>query len=103
MFQTKVVEKIKTHILCLVTFFFHPLFILRLPDRSKESTRTKRDTLVLQVGGWVDGPAAHHLEKNTHAKKPRQMLRKNERNLNEGQWEDRKQWSLGVGQRRKTF
>ena len=27
----------------------------------------------------------------------------NERKLNEGQWEDRKQWSLGVGQRRKTF
>jgi len=27
----------------------------------------------------------------------------NERNLNEGQWEDRKQWSLGVGQRRKTL
>ena len=27
----------------------------------------------------------------------------NERNLNEAQWEDRKQWSLGVGQRRKTF
>jgi len=24
----------------------------------------------------------------------------NERNLNESQWEDRKQWSLGVGQRR---
>jgi len=27
----------------------------------------------------------------------------NERNLNKGQWEDRKKWSLGVGQRRKTF
>ena len=27
----------------------------------------------------------------------------NERNLNERQWEERKQWSLGVGQRRKTF
>jgi len=27
----------------------------------------------------------------------------NERNLNEGQWEDRRQWSLGVGQRRTTF
>jgi len=27
----------------------------------------------------------------------------NERTLNEGQWEDRKQWSLGVGQRRTTF
>jgi hypothetical protein len=26
----------------------------------------------------------------------------NERNLND-QWEDRKQWILGVGQRRKTF
>jgi hypothetical protein len=25
-----------------------------------------------------------------------------ERNLNEGQWEDRKQWSLGVGQCRKN-
>ena len=27
----------------------------------------------------------------------------NERNLSEGQWEDRKQWSLSVGQRTKTF
>jgi hypothetical protein len=27
----------------------------------------------------------------------------NERNLTEGQWEDGKQWSLGVGQRGKTF
>jgi len=27
----------------------------------------------------------------------------NERILEEDQWEDRKQWSLGVGQRRKTF
>jgi len=27
----------------------------------------------------------------------------NERNLNEDQWEDRKQWSLSVGQRKKTF
>jgi len=27
----------------------------------------------------------------------------NERNINEGQWEDWKQWSLGVRQRRTTF
>jgi len=27
----------------------------------------------------------------------------NERNPNEGQWEDKKQRSLGVGQRRTTF
>jgi hypothetical protein len=25
------------------------------------------------------------------------------KNLNEDQWEDRKQWSLGVRQRRETF
>jgi hypothetical protein len=27
----------------------------------------------------------------------------NERNLHEGQWADRKQWNLGVGQRGRTF
>ena len=27
----------------------------------------------------------------------------NERNINEGQWEDGKQWSIGVGQRRTAF
>jgi hypothetical protein len=27
----------------------------------------------------------------------------NKRNLNEGQWDDRKQWSLGVGQRGRRF
>ena len=27
----------------------------------------------------------------------------NERNVNEGHWDDRKQWSLSVGQCRKTF
>jgi hypothetical protein len=27
----------------------------------------------------------------------------NKRNLNEGQWKDRKQWSLGVGQLSKRF
>ena len=31
---------------------------------------------LLQVGGWVDGPAPDHPEKNTHAKKPRQRLGK---------------------------
>ena len=34
-----------------------------------------------------------------------EVIRKamNERNLNEGQWEDRKQWSLGVEQCKKSF
>jgi hypothetical protein len=47
-----------------------------LLDRSKESTQTKRDALVLQVGGWVDGPTPHHPKKNIHAKKPRQRGRR---------------------------
>ena len=47
-----------------------------MPDRSKERTQTKRETLVLQVGNWVDGPAPHHPKKNTHTKIPRQRLGK---------------------------
>ena len=31
------------------------------------------------------------------------LIAVNWQGLNEGLWEDRKQWSLGVGQRRKTF
>jgi hypothetical protein len=37
--------------------------------------------------------------KNTWLESIRKAM--NERNLNEGQWEDRKQWSLVVGKRRK--
>jgi len=59
-----------------------------LPDRSKESTQTKRATLVLQVGGWVDGPAPPHPPKKIHAKKPRQRLGKvypiNDKKLEKG-------------------
>jgi hypothetical protein len=48
-----------------------------------------------------------HVQRMAEGRLPNWMegIRKamNERNLNEGQWEDRKQWSLGVGQRRKTF
>ena len=34
-----------------------------------------------------------------------EVIRKamNERSLNEGQWGDSKQWSLGAGQRRRKF
>jgi len=37
-----------------------------LAGQAKESTRAKRDTLVLQVGSWVDGPAPHHPGEKTH-------------------------------------
>jgi hypothetical protein len=44
-------------------------------------------------------------QKRARGKKKKNWMEgiKNERNLNEGQWEDRKQWSLGVGQCRKMF
>ena len=47
-----------------------------LADRSKESTQTKRDTLVLQVGGWVVGPAPHHPVKTHMLKNPDKGLEK---------------------------
>ena len=50
-----------------------------MPKRKKARGRPKRN--------WIEG------------------IRKamNVRNPNEGQWEDRKQWGLGVGQRRTKF
>jgi len=53
---------------------------IKVDAETKESTRKTEEN-------WMEG------------------IRKamNERNLSEGQWKDRKQWSLGVGQRRKTF
>jgi hypothetical protein len=35
-----------------------------MPDRSKEMTQTKRDTLVLQGGGWAWGWRPHPGKKN---------------------------------------
>jgi hypothetical protein len=35
--------------------------------------------------------------------KQKREKKKTKKNWMEGQWEDRKQWSLGVGQSRKTF
>jgi len=55
-------------------------YCIEVDAETKESTRKTEEN-------WMEG------------------IRKamNERNLNEGQWEDSKQWSLGVGQRRKEF
>jgi len=41
--------------------------------------------------------------KKTEEKLDGRYKEDHERNPNVGQWEDRKQWSLGVEQRRKTF
>jgi hypothetical protein len=51
----------------------------RMPKQKTARGRPKKN--------WVEG-----IKKAMH-----------ERSLNESQREDRKQWSLGVGQRRKTF
>jgi hypothetical protein len=54
-------------------------FVINMPKQKRERGRPKKN--------WMEG------------------IRKamNERNLKKGQWEDRKQQSLGVGQCRKTF
>jgi hypothetical protein len=36
-----------------------------MPDRSKVMAQTKRDTLVLQVGGWAWGWQPHPVKKDT--------------------------------------
>jgi hypothetical protein len=87
--------------------------------------QTKRDTLVLQVGGWGVGPALQHSQKKCClAKKPwidwkpegrrkRGRPRRtwkggiytamNERDLKMGEWNNRRQWNVDVGRRRQTF
>jgi len=47
------------------------------------------------LGRWASTPSP--------GKKTYMLKNLGQRNLNEGQWEDRKQWSLGVGQRRTTY
>jgi hypothetical protein len=48
-----------------------------LPDRSKDSTQTKRDTLVLLVGGLGRWASTSSPDKKTHMlKNPRQRLGK---------------------------
>jgi hypothetical protein len=50
-----------------------------MPKQKRARGRTKKN--------WMEG-----IKKAMH-----------KRNLKEGQWEDRKQWNLGVEQRRKKF
>ena len=60
---------------------------------------------------WVRGFSGCYTEVDAKRKKSTRKTKEkldgrkamHARNLNEGQWEDRKQWSLGVGQHRKTF
>jgi hypothetical protein len=51
----------------------------------------------------VDVETKESTRKNEEKLNGRYKKGQNERNLNESQWEERKQRSLGVGQRRKTF
>jgi len=40
-----------------------------MSDKSKVMTQTKRDTLILQVGGWVWGSEPHPIKKVYSAEK----------------------------------
>jgi hypothetical protein len=55
--------------------------------------------IVLEVDSGTKG--ARERPKKNWMESIRKVM--NERNLNVDHWEDRKQWSLGVGLRRKTF
>jgi len=69
-----------------------------LPDRSKgEHPDKERCT---GPPGWGLGRWASTL---SPGKKTHMLKNLDKGSLNEGQWEDRKQWGLGVGQRRKNF
>jgi hypothetical protein len=57
---------------------------------------------ITQNSNEVDAETKESTRK-TEEKLDGRYMAMNERTLNEGQWEDRKQWSLGIGQRRKTF
>jgi hypothetical protein len=50
-----------------------------MPDRSKEMTQAKRDTLVLQVGGWAWGCRPHPVKKS-YVTKTSKMPRKGSTN-----------------------
>jgi hypothetical protein len=60
---------------------------IEVDAKTKESTRKTEEKGGRPKKNWMEG-----IKNSMH-----------ERNLNEGQWVDRKQWSVGVGQRRKTF
>ena len=56
----------------------------------------------INAGNEVDAETKGSRRKTEEKLDGRNKESMNERNLNEGQWEDRKQWSIGVGQYRKN-
>ena len=91
------VTKINTSEIWKFLLFLLLLHWLDLPCRSLASSRINFQASLTTS---YFSPARGRPKKNWMEGIKKVM---NERNLNEGQWEDRKQWSLGVGQGRKTF
>jgi hypothetical protein len=53
MFQTKVVEKIKTHILCPVIFFKVVPFMRKFGKNSVERGRTRTTVQRVRIACWI--------------------------------------------------
>jgi len=54
MFQTKVVEKIKTHILCIITFFFLNRAVYEIMRRnSGEPDRPQTTVWRMRIACWI--------------------------------------------------
>jgi hypothetical protein len=99
MFHTKAVEKIKTHILCSINVFRIEQNQLTWYGHVQRTAEGRLPKIALK---WM---LIHKRARGRRKKNWMEGIRKtmNERNLNEGQWEDRKQWSLGVEKHIKTF
>jgi hypothetical protein len=64
MYQTKVVEKIKTHILCSITFFYNRVFFLdNLKKYSKAGEATDDNILRrIRITRWTPSAINTHSE-----------------------------------------
>jgi hypothetical protein len=78
--------------------------VLRRSSRISRKERIKNIAIRQQIG-LEEMPKQKRARGRPKKKNWMEGIRQamNERNLNESQWEDRKKWSLGVEQRRKTF
>ena len=63
MFQTKVVEKIKTHILCTVTFFFENRVVYeKMCKNIVELGRAQMTTWRMRIACWIPKATNTHTQ-----------------------------------------
>ena len=66
MFQTKVVEKIKTHIFCSVTFFENRAVHEKMWKNIVERGRLQMMIWRIRIACWIPKPTNTHTHTHTH-------------------------------------